>query len=137
MFATVTSISTEAAKTLPYPSLRSTIFQNLSRYNLISSFQSMEKAFTQSRLQKTNCQFLRSCIEQQVIPRSLSNLSKLNNSGHPFPPHIKAMMRDQLQADTVIKESKFLASRDKRRAFVQRCPTPLIAASLALSERTA
>ena len=78
------------ASAMYYPSLRSSVLNNLSRYNLLSSYQAMERSSTQARGQKAKCRFLRDCIDQQVLPKSMSSLSALNNSGNPFPIYIKA-----------------------------------------------
>ena len=135
MLTTVLSPGTASA--MYYPSLRSSVLSNLSRYNLLSTYQSMERSSTQAHGQKAKCRFLRDCIDEQVLPQSMSSLSALNNSGNPFPTYIKAAVRDELRSEVLVRENKFLNAREKKRVFTETCPTPLLAASLVLSRRTA
>ena len=117
-----------------------TMFKTLLLAQLLSisklaeqSYNRMERAKIAAHNAKLRCQFLRDCLAEQVLPKSMQHLKRYNSDGHPFPSQQEAILRDQIAAAHRVKQEKFAHLHHCKRSFRSTCPRDLYLQGLSLA----
>ena len=141
MPATITPL--EASFEIPYHTLRYTTFHlflsmpQALEVGVKHHYQVMERAFIAAYSARLRWKFLRSCLQEQVLPHSLQHLMSYNASGEAFPDHWKALLKDRIIDAAREKQDKFIHRNHCKNKFNELCPTELIAQSHQLAFRRA
>ena len=134
MYATVPP-SPGDANSMPHDHLRNFVFSALSPYGLRSSCLKMLSKSLQATRNKARCTFFGSCIEEHVIPRTISGLWRFNGLEHPFASHTKASLLSILRSQVHHKEGAYFAARQAWRQFFDACPPHLVETCSILGKR--
>ena len=135
MPATFLMPSKDAALSMHFRQLRHIVFTALTPYELRSSFLNLLTRSLQAHRSKARCIFLKTCIDEHIIPSSHSGLHRYNGLDHPFAPHTRSALTAILNYQLDLKEEAFCIARHTRRAFFQSCPPHLLETCFILCKR--
>ena len=106
-------------------------------YIVKQSYNRMERAKLAAHKAKQRWHFLRECLAEQVLPKSMQHLTRYNSNGHPFPQQQEAILLDQIAAAHREKQEKFAHLHHCKRTFRRHSPRDLYLQGLALAHEVA
>nr|BAM35674.1 putative reverse transcriptase [Penaeus japonicus] len=78
---------------------------------MVQAFRAYEASVISTARRKNQLRFLRDCLEEQVLPSSISHIHRHSDEGSPFPEYARSLLLDRISAGKRDVEHTFYLSR--------------------------